>query len=267
MSWAISSSELQTYKQLAQTLVTELSALNTVAIAFNVRPITLLSDEVGFDIILPRQVFDNDPLRAINYLDKFSRLLRCFNELSTGSAKVPTLVYASTSDLIIGLGIAATAALPFLSFSSALIEAATKLVNFTKAIRELQALTRESKPDLEQEIRTAVETTVNSGIEEAVKLANSSLPSGRINELKVSISKDSNNVVDLIARGVRIGLTIESSEKLRQLKQVTVGTENFDVDEMLKKFTALEQKLESTIELLEDEDRLRIPVVKDDQIL
>jgi hypothetical protein len=154
---AISSSELGLYVQLANTLISGLGALITATNKLNVKGVIIPENEIGFDVIIPRDVFKNSVDDFIDLLSRFTRIMSYLIELTTGEANSPSLSNASTSDPVVGCGLVGAAAWAFLNFYKLVLEVVDKQISLLKTLKELRAFSPSSgSEELEERIKSIV---------------------------------------------------------------------------------------------------------------
>jgi hypothetical protein len=242
-SLAISSSEVNFIIQLANTLVGDFGALATVANKFGIGPITVPPDEVSFDVLIPRSYFADSANDFIGILSRFTKIMSYLTELTTGSEKQPTLIYTSTSDPVTGLALLLVPAIAFLTFYSQLLDVATKHLSFLKLLKEFRDGPLNEPTSLKEEIATAVDRALENAVARTISSVPNEVPSDRVNEIKIAISRDARVVMEAIVGGARIGITIESLDKIPEMSKEVPGFEAVDVNEVLSKQKAIEHQL------------------------
>jgi hypothetical protein len=246
---AMSSSELGVYHQAANMMLSDFNALIAVAMALGIHQIAMPEDELGFDITIPTKIFDDNAASAMACLEAFIRLMSSLAELVTGSSRAPTLLYASTPDLAAGLGLVLKAAPGFTMLINSVLDAATKIISLWKTVRDLMTVSPESAQEVGEKVKNAITQSLEASVSTDVSGINSALGAERVNELKISISKECQVILDLITEGARVGITIESRAKLQNLLQENnAGAKLGSLSELLKTQAALQQKLETAIE-------------------
>lgn len=246
-NFAISSSELSLYIQLANTLQSELGALVTAARKFNIEEITIPSNEVSIDVFIPRGVFDNRADGFIDILSRFTRIMSYLIELATGSENSPTLTYTSTSDPVTGLALLGGAAWAFLKFYKLALEVADKQISLLKTVKEFRAFSLSSPADLEERVKLIVDGALKQAVDGAVASVPPKVPEERVNEIRIAINKDARVAVQAIANGVRIGITIESLDKISLISEGVPELTPEEVKEVLREQRALEHQVQQSL--------------------
>jgi hypothetical protein len=72
----------------------------------------------------------------------------------------------------------------------------------------------------------------------------------RVNEIKIAISKESHFVLEAIVGGARVGITIESLDKIPEMSNEVLGYEKEDINEVLDKQKTLERQLTLEFQVL-----------------
>jgi hypothetical protein len=247
---AISSSELGLYLQLANTLRSELGALVTAAHKFKIEEITIPPNEVSFDIIIPRGVFDERADGLFDILSRFTRIMSYFIELTTGSENSPTLTYTSTSDPVTGLAVFGAAAWAFLNFYKLILEVAEKQISLLKTVKEFRAFSPSGPADLEERVKLIMDGALKQAVDGAVASVPPKVPEERVNEVKIAINKDARVAVQVIANGVRIGITVESLDKIFLISEGVPDLTPEKVDEVLREQRALEHQVQQSLDSL-----------------
>lgn len=247
---AISSSELNLYQQLAKTMCAELGTLSTVAAKFHFDLISIPENEIGFDIIIPRSVFDNKTDEYISILSSFSRIASYIVEMTTGSESAPTLIYTSTSDPVTGIAMAYGAAWGFLSLYKLLLEVAEKQLSLLKTIKEFRASSLGTPPDLEEQVKTIVDEALNQAVDSVAASIPTKVPDERVKEINIAIKKDARVVVRAIANGARIGITIESIDAFYDISKNIPDLTPEIIKELLEKQKVLEAQVRQSLALL-----------------
>lgn len=247
---AISSSELSIYIQLANTLRAELTAFVTAALNFKIDKITIPADQISFDIIVPRSVFNDRADEFIETLSTFTRIMSYLIELTTNSVNSPRLAYTSASDPVTGLALWATAAWVFLQLYKLLLEVAEKQLSLIKTLREFRAAALESEEnesDLEARVKAIVEKALTEAVEKAIASVQSKVPPDRVNEIKNAVTKDARFAVQAIANGTRIGITIESLDNTSIITEAVPEATPEKIDEIIKDQKALEVQIDQSL--------------------
>lgn len=211
---AISSPEVNIYLQLVNTLRFELGALTTAAEKLGIDEIIVPENEISLDVLIPRSVFGNRSDKFIKMLWHFESVMSYLIELTTGSAGSPTLTYTSTSDPVTGLAMVAGAVWAFLQFYKLALEVAEKQISLFKTVKEFRSSPLSGPTDLENQIKAIVDAHLSKAVEAAIASAPQMVSEDRTNEIKVGISKDARFLVEAIANGARVGITIESLDSL-----------------------------------------------------
>jgi hypothetical protein len=240
---ALTTSEVHQLIQLANEFVNELNFLVSIANGFHIEQINVPPDEVSFDVLIPRSVFQDGANDFISLLGRFTKMMSYLTELTTGSEKQPTLVYTSTSDPVTGLALLLVPAMALLTFYSQLLDVATKHISFLKLQKEFREGPFNEPTNLKEEIATAVDKALETAVEKTISSAPNEVPPHRVNEIKIALSKDSRIVMEAIVGGARIGITIESLDKLPELNKEIPGFEPADVNDVLNKQRAIEHRL------------------------
>jgi hypothetical protein len=171
-------------------------------------------------------------------------------ELTTGTARSPTLTYTSTSDPVTGFAMACRTAWAVLSLYKLLLEVAEKQLGLLKTIRDFRASALASVPDLDDRIQNTIEQAMQAAIEKTIAAVQPKVPENRVNEIKVAISRDARVAVKAIENGARVSITIESLESLPQIVAEVPDLTPEKLDEELASQRALESKIEQSFILL-----------------
>jgi hypothetical protein len=263
---AISSPELGIYIQEANALQGELRALVTAGQRLNLEEVTIPQDEIGFDLILPRSVFHNQADEFDKTLSRFVRLMSSLIELTTGSKSSPTLTYTSASVITVGLALKAGAAWTFLKVYKEFLEVVEKHLSIIKTIKELLASPLKDKgSDLERQMPEVLEGLIRDAVEKVIASSTTKLPEERVNEIKVALIKDGRVCVQAIANGAKIGITVESLDKISPMTEVAPEVTLEQINEIIEQQKKLERRIDDLVVLLEGSPLL-LPVTtgKDD---
>jgi hypothetical protein len=247
---AISSAELRLYLDLATTTKAELSSTNVVAKAFKIDRINIPPNEVSFDLIIPRRLFDSRAQLYIEILEKFVRIMTYIEELATGTRRSPTLVYTSTSDPVTGLAVVYAAGWAFLRFYKLALEVADKQLSLLKTIREFRASSLGPVPEIEERTNSIVENALSDAVDAAVSSVPPKVEGERLNEIKIALTKDAKAVVKYVADGARVAITLESLSNIQEVFKDIPNVSREKVDEVLNTTSLLEQRVEQSLILL-----------------
>jgi hypothetical protein len=258
-SRAIQSSEVGFYTSLVNTTHAELSAFLVAATKFNAQEILVPENEISLDLLIPRPVFENETATYLEILSRFSRIMSYLIELTTGSARAPTLTYTSTSDPVTGFAMVCGAAWAFLKFYKLLLEVAEKQLSLIKTIKDFRASALADVPDLEGRIEPTVEKALEAALEKTVTTVEVKVSEARVNEIKTGLIKDARLAVKVIGEGVRVNITIESLDKLPAIVAAVPGLAIEEVTEELASQRALEKKVAQTLVLLGETSAILLP--------
>jgi hypothetical protein len=247
---AISSSEVGLYLNLVNDTRGELVSFFNASKKFNAELIAIPENEISIDLLIPRRAFENETATYVEILSKFSKVMAYVSELTTGSARSPTLTYTSTTDPVIGFAMLYSSAWAFLKLYKLLLEVAEKQLNLIKMIKELRSSGLPEAPDIEERVQAAVEASLQAAIEKATSEVEVRVSDSRANEIKTAIGKDARFAVKAIGNGVRVSITIESLDRLPEMVSAVPGLTSEAVTEELASQRALERKVEETFLLL-----------------
>jgi hypothetical protein len=248
---AISSSEVGLYVQLANTLRTELNALRVASQKFNIDEITIPEGEISIDVIIPRTVFGNRADEFVDILTRIIKIAAYIIEVTTGSEGTPTLAYNSTSDPVTGLALIAAVAWGFLRFYKAALEVAEKQINLLRMVKEFRGSPLESSGDLDTQIKAITDESLEKAVKNTIEaMPEKKVPSERINEIEIAIKREARVVVQAIANGVRVGVTIESLDTLVLIAEKVPDITPEQVTEELKNQRVLEDRVQQSLALL-----------------
>jgi hypothetical protein len=167
---AISSSELGLYLNLVNAARGELSVFVAASSKFKVEEIVLPQNEISLDVLIPREAFENQATVYIDVLSRFSRIMAYLIELTTGTARSPTLTYTSTSDPVTGFAMVCGTAWAVLNLYKLLLEVAEKQLGLLKTIRDFRASALPIVPDLDDRIQTTIEQATQAAIEKNIAM-------------------------------------------------------------------------------------------------
>jgi hypothetical protein len=249
---AISSGELGIYIQEVNSLQAELRALVTAGQRLNLEEVAIPQDEIGFDLIIPRTVFHNEADEFDKTLSRFIRLMSSLIELTTGSKGSPTLTYTSASVITVGLALKASAAWTFLKIYKEFLEVVEKHLSIIKTIKELLASPLKDKgSDLEKETPEVLEGLIRDSVDKAVTSSITKISQERANEIKVSLIKDGRICVQAIANGAKIGITVESLDRIPLMTDAVPEATSEQINEIMARQKKLERRIDELVVLLE----------------
>jgi hypothetical protein len=256
---AISSSELGLYVNLVNVTRNELSSFLNTSTKFNAQEIIVPENEISIDVLIPRQVFEDEMVTYIDILSKFSRMMSYMIELTTGSARAPTLTYTSKSDPVTGFAMFLGSVWAFLKFYNLLLEVAEKQLGLIKMIKDFRSSGLAEVPNFEDQIEATIEKALQAATEKAVTTVEAKVSQDRVNEIKNAISKDSRFAVKAIGSGVRVSITIESLDKLPEIVSAVPELTMDTVIEELASQRTLEKRIEQTLLLLGEPPAILLP--------
>jgi hypothetical protein len=250
---AILSPELNLYIQLVRNLLTELSALVTAGQKLNIDEVDIPLDAISLDVIIPRNVFHDKADEFVEALSKFIRIMSYLTELTTGSKDAPTVTYTSASVIVTGLALGYSAAWSFLKLYKLFLEVVEKHLTILKTIKDLRSASLDIKgdSDLEARAKEFAEKALAQAVEAAVASEAILVPPDRVNEIKIAIGKDGRFVIDAIANGARIGITIESLDQIPKMSEAVPEATAEQIDEIVKKQKLLERRVDQAFAALE----------------
>jgi hypothetical protein len=257
---AISSGELNIYIALAQKMDRELHTIASLEGQFGIEPISIPENEIGLDIIIPRDAFDNDVEKFSQIQHRFISIIANLNELTTGYRQAPTLTYTSTSDPVTGVAVIAGTAWAVLNGAKLLLEVVEKSFSLHRTIKEFQAHSIETPQNIEDQVKGIVDKSIESAID---KIRNDfgakAIQDGRANEVKTALIKDCRFAVEAMANGARISVTIESIDRLSLIQNSVEGVTDEKVKEMLESKLQLERRVNNSREVLEEPMPILLP--------
>jgi hypothetical protein len=208
--YAISSTELLLYRDRANALVNELTALHAATTNFGVEERFVPADDVGLDIFIPRTAFDNHARAYSESLDAFLSAATYMCEISHGASYNPSLTYTSTSDPVFGIAMLAAGAYGFLNFYKNLLEVAEKQLTLIKTVKEFRAAKLSDTQGFEEKINDIIENNIQDAVNRSIAPIQTKLNEQRINEIKNGLYKDARVMVKLISNGSRIDISVET---------------------------------------------------------
>jgi hypothetical protein len=248
MNLAMSSSEIGLYTQLANTLLSELGSLTKVADKMHIAPITIPASEISFDILIPRNIFDDSADAFVSLLARFSRIMSYLNELTTGSQKSPVLVYTSTSDPVTGLAVASATAWAVLNFYKLALEVAEKQFSLLRTLQAFrQAFAPDATSDVEERVKNIVDGALKQAVDGTVASVPASVPEERVNEIKTALTIDARVAVNAIAHGTRISITVESLDRINDIGKSLPDVTPDILKERLGEQKVLEQQVHQSL--------------------
>jgi len=257
---AMSSGEVNLYIQLANRLSGEFNMLLAVGEKLHIEQIEIPEDRLGLDIVTPRESFDNDAARFIEIQGIFVDLMSCVNEMTTGSKEAPTLTYISTSDPVTGVAVVCAAAWAILNGYKLLLEVVEKSLSLHNTIKELRASPLGGEPDLEERVKEIVDNHLKQAIDGIAAHASPNIQPERVNEIKIAMVKDARIVVQAIANGARIGITVESLDRVNYIARDVPNVTQEDINDTIEKQAVLEHRVQQARELLGLPAPLLLPV-------
>jgi hypothetical protein len=257
---AMSSGEVNIYIQLANRLFSEFNMLLAVGEKLHIEQIEIPEDKIGLDIVIPREIFNNDANSFAVIQGRFINLMSRVSELTTGSTQSPTLTYISTSDPVTGVAMVAGAAWAFLNGYKLLLDVVDKHLSLYKTIKEFRASPLDGAPNLEEQVKAIVDAHLKQAIDGIAAYASPNLQEERVNEIKVAITKDARVAVQAIANGARIGITVESLDRVNYIARDVPNVTQEDINNTIEKQVMLENKVQHARELLGQPAPLLLPV-------
>jgi len=249
---AILSPELSLYIQQVNNLQHELGALVTAGQKLNVDEVEIPPDAFSLDIIIPRSVFNDRANEFVEVLEKFIRIMSYLTEMTTGSREYPTVTYTSASVIVTGLALGYGAAWTFLKFYKLILEVVEKHLTIRKTIKDLRAASLDSKEaNLEDQATELAEKGLSRAVEATVASIVVQVPEDRLNEIKIAIGKDGRFAIEAIARGTRVGITIESLNQLPKMSEAIADATAERISEIIKGQKSLEARLDQAFAALE----------------
>ncbi|HUK60221.1 MAG TPA: hypothetical protein VLV50_13405 [Stellaceae bacterium] len=254
---AISSSELQIYVQLANRAAAELSALISAASQFHLVDITIPEGNVGLDVTIPREVFDNRADEYTRILSAFVEVAAYFNELATGSAEPPRLIFTATTDPVVALGLWGVAAYGVLKLYKLILEVAEKQISLCQTLRSLREMPKGTidPADLQGKIESIVEDQLSRAVTEAVASVQAKVEDSRVNEIENAIRKHAPTLCISIANGATISVTIESLDRLDLIVSGLPGAPGPQIKKELELQRRAELRIEERRKALDAETR------------
>jgi hypothetical protein len=253
---AISSPELNIYIEFANILRGELTSFVVAADKFNIKQIAIRADELSLDVLVPRGAFSDRADGFIEILSKFAGIMSSLTELTKGSRDSPTLTYTSTTDPVTGLGVCFAVGCAFLHFYKLLLEVAEKQISLLKNVKDFRVLAPDASIDFEERVKSIVEDALKKAIDSAIAVVPSKVPDERVNEIKIALSKDARVAVQAIVNGARVGITIESLDKIADVSQEAPEFTTEKINEMLNELKRLEHRVTQSLDSLGDQERL-----------
>jgi uncharacterized protein (DUF433 family) len=248
---AISSSELQVLAQIAAELQVELKAITRAADKFNVEPIVVPENLLSLDILLPREAIENEAEKFAKNLSRFIAIAIDLIELVAGARDSPYLVYTSTTDPVTAIAMIGGAAFGLFKFYKLALEVAEKQVSFLRLLRSI----REAAPGspeaatLEKTFKKVISEEMPRIAGAAVQAVLSKVPEGRTNELRASLTLKAPAIVEAVAKGARLSITIENLDRLDLLLEGAALVDGKEVSKEIllqdmQERSALESKLD-----------------------
>ena len=209
---AMAHNEIGVYTNSVNSALGQLKNLIAAAALLKVLPLEIPEGMISFDVMIPRITVENKVAELLSLFERFVTLASDFIELQSGSRRDPELVYTSTTSPTIGIAVYAGEMWMILQFYKLLLEVVEKQIGIVKTVRDL--FSADIGSGLNDALREQVEKRSAELVENAVKLGveqvNSDLPTGRVNEIAVSIRKQTPHILEAIAGGARLNISIES---------------------------------------------------------
>jgi hypothetical protein len=219
---SMSSSELSIYATAAGTLILELNSMLTAFKKFGIDQMSIPPGSVSLDILVPRSVFNNNAESYNGIIRSFLQVLSAFQEAAGGPKDGLDLVYTSTTDPVLGAAVILAAITPILTFYDKLLDIAKKQIEFRNVIKTLRdspvsgGLGMENMEQRMREINVrSVQEATEQTLASIVVAQDDAILEGRRSELKNAISLRSHVVINSIANGARLSVTLESLVKLK----------------------------------------------------
>jgi hypothetical protein len=108
----------------------------------------------------------------------------------------------------------------FLKFYKLALEVTEKKISLFKMVKEFLSSPLASSTDLENQVKTTIDDYLRKAVETTISAAQEKVSPERSTEIKVKIDKDARIVVQAIANGARVGVTIESLNSLSLISDV-----------------------------------------------
>jgi len=144
------------------------------------------------------------------------------------------------------------AAWSFLKLYKLLLEVVEKHLTILKTIKDLRAASLDSKEaNLEDQAKQLSEKGLSEAVEATVASVVAQVPENRVNEIKIAIGKDCRFAVDVIAKGTKIGITIESLDEIPKMSAALPDATAERVAEIIKEQKSLEERVDHAFTSLE----------------
>ena len=249
-SLGMASTELSIYVQNANLLSSELAAILNAGTKLGIEPLTVSKDKISLDVAIPRAAFENQTSRMFNFYLKFSSVMGYFNEISTGSLESPELCYTSTTDPVTGFAMLFAAAGGFLTFYKQLLEVAEKHIGIHKTLKDLRQSGMTTPKNMEEQLSAMIDQKFEEAITKTISEMKSDVDNGRKQEIRTAIRKEGKHLLEAIANGATVSVTIESLDKveflLEHMKDTNVGSFSDNVREQ----KMLEQRIRNALNAL-----------------
>jgi hypothetical protein len=263
---AISSNELQMYLNTAQTLRSELNVLKAAFDRFRIDPISLPAGTVSLDLKIPRDAFSEDAIRFSEILEPFLRIMSYLAELVTNTRSPPVLVYTATTDPTLGLALIPAAAWGFLKFYKLVLEVVEKHISLHKTIKTFResGIGEEAVAKMQEHVDDVVQKDINRVIDSTVNSVPHKVAPERTEEIKNALNRDAPVIIEAIANGTRVSLSLESRDRISLIIEQVEGVTPEQVQQELAAQRQLEQKITAIVAPLGGAERTFLPVQQRD---
>lgn len=257
----MTSSELAIYVQNANLLSSELSALITAGGRLGIEPISVPENMISLDVEIPRSAVENKTTRLFSFYTRFSSLMSYFNEITVGDRASPELCYTSTTDPVTGFTLAFAAAGGFLTFYKQLLEVAEKHIGIHKTLKDLRQSGLETPKEMEIQLEAMIDRKFDEAVDKAIASMTTSADETRIKEIKTGIRKDGKHVLEAIANGATVTVTVECLDRLHSLIEYLPEQTSEALSAESRKRQILEQRIRDALSSLGE----RAPALLSDQ--
>lgn len=241
---AISSGELNVYIQATNVILSELGALSIASEKFSIEEISIPADNIGIDVGIPRNQYENKAEYVFDKFIEFSKVMSYYVEFSSGSSDPPSLIYISTTDPVTGFAIVASAAWGFLNLYKLILEIAEKQLGLLRTIKELRT-SGLADSNFDDKVKEIVSGDLAKAIAGSLEAVPPQVPPERRNEIEVGLSKSVPSILDAVAKGATVNITIESLDRMFLIAEAIPNLPIEDIRNQLKEQKRLELQVKA----------------------
>lgn len=214
-----SSAEVNHRIEAVRTTASDLQNLVFALKKMETEPIKVPDGCISVDFMLPREAFANDAQKFLELNKDFTELLSYLAEYY-GQVGRPDLVYASTSDPVLGFAAFVSSAYGVVKLFNQMLVAARNAVELYRAIKLLrdQNIMSEALHTMVKNTEAAIKSSVEKLVAEQIQAVRSDVEESRRNGLRHAITNKCMILVPLISEGASIGISIESLGAITTVK-------------------------------------------------